>query len=391
MITEVNIIRVKESNNFVGLRIKKKSIDVYVPWLYRLKENPLQNDKEGLINFLKSINLAKTQVPGNISNSSNIGEVWPIESFIWILSDFLSNGLYFSIERKNDYNNGTVNWKKTLKQQPMISNNQFFYTKLCTSYRSLTSNTITQIYSFCVNISCSRIGWLYGEMFKLDTDVYLSIEEMIYLLEQERSKTFDDEKRIRFGHMIKILSNIDNDNLRNSNFVFGITNYYYVFERMVDVMFGNIYDKKIYQPRSKWVLLDEKEVQANPLMPDTILKKKDIIYLIDAKLYQYGINSDTRYLPGSQSIQKQITYGDFLMNNLNISEVRNIFILPNNNEVDLFSYFGYAQADWRNTDGEIPHEKIFGFFVDLRYLVTNYQLGNNFFTYEMCRIVEEKL
>ena len=69
---------------------------------------------------------------------------------------------------------------------------------------------------------------------------------------------------------------------------------------------------------------------ASSLRPDTILKRDGATYILDAKMYQYGVTKDVRDLPETQSIQKQITYGDHVFNTLDKSDnpkVRNVFVL----------------------------------------------------------------
>ena len=63
-------------------------------------------------------------------------------------------------------------------------------------------------------------------------------------------------------------------------------------------------------------------------------------HILDAKMYQYGVTKDVRDLPETQSIQKQITYGDHVFNTLDKSDnpkVRNAFILPYNKKLENFA------------------------------------------------------
>ena len=51
-------------------------------------------------------------------------------------------------------------------------------------------------------------------------------------------------------------------------------------------------------------------------------------------MYQYGATGNFKDLPETSSIQKQVTYGDHVYNNINKSQgsVYNAFILPYNKE-----------------------------------------------------------
>lgn len=38
---------------------------------------------------------------------------------------------------------------------------------------------------------------------------------------------------------------------------------------------------------------------------------------------------------------------------------------------NMMAYFGYVEADW--VDGEQIYEKVIGLYIDLKYLINNYQ------------------
>ena len=59
--------------------------------------------------------------------------------------------------------------------------------------------------------------------------------------------------------MLKILRNIKNDSALSNRTTYGVTNYYYVVERMIDRMFKGISAKqlKVYNPYGWWEV-DEK-------------------------------------------------------------------------------------------------------------------------------------
>lgn len=48
--------------------------------------------------FLKSISLTNAKSNANIKSSDNdlVGEMWPIESYVWIIKDYLENGYFYN-------------------------------------------------------------------------------------------------------------------------------------------------------------------------------------------------------------------------------------------------------------------------------------------------------
>lgn len=111
-------------------------------------------------------------------------------------------------------------------------------------------------------------------------------------------------------------------------------------------------------------------------------------------------------LPETQSIQKQITYGDYVFNTLDKSDnskVRNAFILPYNKKLENFlndpntlkyndgnlAYFGQAYTDWRNAEDPKDYEKVYAFGIDFNYLLKNYNKPDYAIIDILCKRIEE--
>lgn len=327
---DVKIVPVDKSNSFVGIKIDEGIVKVFVPRVFREDEDW----KKDIRLFLKSIEIAKTKNTENINKgSNNTDNAWPIDSYLWLINDYLENGLYYNREKKlSRSNSGKIEWKRTLQQVPIYSDGNIIYDQLITSKMTPANDMITHIYKLCLRQSIDKIGWLFNYNFHIQIDQIVSIKEMIMRVRKELNETFDDIKRIRFNHMLNILKTTEGDNMLSSHYSYGITNYYYVFETMVDMLFDGITgdEKKKYDPNGYWQLNGQNRFLASRLRPDTILKRNDKTYILDAKMYQYGATHDRSKLPETQSLQKQITYGDFVSNNLRDKNIRNAFILPYN-------------------------------------------------------------
>lgn len=400
---EPKINPVTKSNDFVGIRIEDGEINIYVPQVFR-KE---QNYKRDLLLFLKSISLiGKPDKEKLNKGSNNLDNVWPINSYLWIIKDYLENGFYYNREKvySNSYS-GKIEWKKTMKQIPIYSDGNIIYDKLVTSKMAASNDLIAQIYKLCLKQSIEKIGWVYNYNLKVDVQQIVSTSEMVATVRKEISNTFDDIKRMRFNHMLKILKTTEGNKVVSNEYTYGIENYYYVFETMVDKLFDGIKEseKKKYNPNGYWQLNNQKPGLASSLRPDTILKKDGVTYILDAKMYQYGVTQDVRDLPETQSIQKQITYGDYAYHQLNENKVRNAFILPYNKKLKCFvedtntlkyndgnlAYFGQAYTDWRNTEDQKDYEKVYAFGIDFNYLLKNYNKPDYIIIDSLCSKIEE--
>lgn len=402
---DVKIVPVDKSNSFVGIKIDEGIVKVFVPKVFREDEDL----KKDIRLFLKSIEIAKTKNTENINKGlNNTDNVWPIDSYLWLINDYLENGLYYNREKKiSRSNSGKIEWKRTLQQVPIYSDGNIIYDQLITSKMTPANDMITYIYKLCLRQSIDKIGWLFNYNFHIQIDQIVSIKEMIMRVRKELNETFDDIKRIRFNHMLNILKTTEGDNMLSSHYSYGITNYYYVFETMVDMLFDGITGdkKKKYDPNGYWQLNGQNRFLASRLRPDTILKRNDKTYILDAKMYQYGATHDRSKLPETQSLQKQITYGDFVSNNLMDKNIRNAFILPYNKCLKSFIndpnalkyndsnlvYFGYAYVDWRDDEDFQDYDNIYAFGIDFNYLLNNYKNPDYEIINQFCKVIEENI
>lgn len=380
----IEIIPVNKANSFVGIKTGEGSVQVYVPKVFRQDENI----KKDILIFIKSISVSKKLHQDKIQNGRDVNDkIWPIDSYLWLIRDYLDNGYYYNREKRySNSNSGKIDWKRTLRNMPIYSNGNIIYDKFVTSKMSASNDIIAQTYRLCLKQAIQRIGWLFNYNFYVEIQQIFSISEMVAAIRRELNQTYDDVKKIRYKHMLKILRNTEGEKVASSTYSYGITNYHYVFETMVDMIFDGITDgKSNYNPNGYWKLNNKKAQKASSLMPDTILKRDDKTYILDAKMYQYGATHDVSKLPNTQSLQKQITYGDYVHNNLGDQFVRNAFILPYNKKLDSFKndenliryyddnlvYFGYAYVDWR-PDSKEDYDYIHTFGIDFNYLLRNY-------------------
>ena len=283
---EPKLIFVKKPNNFMGIKINDNMVELHVPQIFH-KNTDKKEYRLELLRFLHSLSLATTKSEDvQISDNELVGEMWPIESYFWMINDYFENGYYFNREKKYFHDNkGKIDWKRTMRTTPIYSNGNIIYDKLVTSRITASNDRITQIYKICLSISLKRIGWFRNINFKVDVQQNMSNQIMIYLIQKELESTFDNIKRVRFKHMLKILRNIKNDSALSNRTTYGVTNYYYVVERMIDRMFKGISAKqlKVYNPYGWWEV-DGEKTKASLLRPDTIYKKDNNVYIIDSKM-----------------------------------------------------------------------------------------------------------
>ena len=401
---DINIIYVEKANDFIGFNIDKSGVAVYVPHSFR-KEDKYKSD---LIALLKSISLAKTkEIEKNRKGSDKSNSIWPVESYLWIVRDYLENGFYYNREKTySNSNSGKIDWKKTLKQVPIFSNGNIIYDKLITSKMAATNDLVAEIYKLCLKHSVAKICWLYNFDFHIEAQQLVSVTEMVSIIKKELDNTFDDIRRMRFNHMLKILNTSEGTKVDSNTYTYGIENYYYVFETMVDMLFDGLDEKKKrqYNPNGYWQLNNQDETKASSLRPDTILKRDGKTYILDSKMYQFGVTHKIEDLPETQSLQKQITYGDYVSKIDKTDKVRNAFILPYdkkkefNDNIDVIryrdgdlAYIGEAHVDWRNDENKTDYDNIYAYLIDFNYLLRNYKRVDYQIIDELCQSIESKI
>lgn len=390
----------ENDNSFVGIKLNDGKIFFCFPDFYSMPLPPTKND---LLDILRTISFAKSYIfeKEKKSDSAELSSTSCLSSCEWIINDFIKNGFPVYREKKIDFNlSGKIDWRKTLKLQPILSENQVIYPKFYKESKQRVYHIYLDAYKYCLKCALTLIGWIYGISPKfIDIQInsnstkfqYLSsIRHLIY-------KTYNDDNQKRLHHMENILLDL-NDLSENSNFVYGVSQYYYVFESMIDEMFGSIHgeDKKSYNPKFYWQLRYSispyQKQEAATLRPDSILRCDDenSIYIIDSKYYRYGIFENygqNKGLPGAESLTKQKLYGEYVTNKFKkqyskLLQVYNAFILPfnsngnktlnvSNQGKENFIYVGFASSDSEKSD-KTTYSNIYTFCIDLKYLVKNY-------------------
>lgn len=383
----------KRDNSFVGIRIADNKIEFHYPETYVLS-NTDEGLRRDILAILRTLYLARTKTKENSSlYSENKNYDLPLQSFLWIINDYLTYGKYPNIEKI--YEKGTkgkINWKKTLDSDPVISNGNVIYTDFISERRDQRENILTEIYDCCVNQAIDAIGWIYNltfdkfdknynELFKKKHKLYLSV------INTELSHTYEDKKRTRLQNMKNIITGLDENIISTKEVLYGVDSYDGVYEKMVDSMFSNIDDISKFYPTTDWhlELEDGKPFNPSSLRPDTIIEKNNNLYILDSKYYRYGTTFSKLDVPKSDSIQKQITYGEYVRRVIEgkYDNIYSAFIMPysktsnrlNEKYNENIEFVGTATAKWYESNEE-SNRRIVGLLLDTNYLINNWVKKN---------------
>lgn len=364
----------KDTDTFVGIMCDKGSFSVHFPLGFRISESDkdLRNDIMLLIGSIEStIGHRKSGIQIDAENCNQIG--FPIQAYLAVIYDFFDRGYYK--EREIEYTvakRGKINWSRTIKtQKPVIQDNNFYYLDFVTRKSAVNENElITMVHEYCVYDSFEKIGWLFTNVMPQKPRIKRNDKLFLSVLTEKLSRTFNDRSKALFNAMIQIVKNLQDEDAE-LDYKYGTYRYEYVWEALVDRVYG-IEGKEAYFPRTTWKIGNRKHDNAS-LEPDSIMIRGKDIFVLDAKYYKYGATKNLGDLPESTSINKQITYGEYVAQHVPSDvTVYNAFLMPFDSkdkkwQSEEIIFVGEATGDWRlNTQ---LYEHIQGILVDVKYLM----------------------
>lgn len=401
-----------KENSFIGIKYQKDSIIISLPLGYEKSifdttEELNSEQKVDLLFLLKTINLAKSYDKESAEFGNNIGDKneIPFNSFLWIINDYFNNGLYQDIEKKyTQRGHGKINWKRTLNAEHFFNKKSVDFINPFYETNIHKNNLITELNNYCLHVSSDYIGFLFGKISLPECSlkpitIQNNINYYIELVNKEFSKAFNDRKKILLTNIKRILTMSFNNNFEIPQ-SFGTMKYEYAWENMVIETLGSKINISKFFPNAYWNINGKKEEDKSKLRPDSIYidKKSNKAYILDAKYYKYGVTGLTSDLPHTDSIQKQITYGDHILNNPNIygfqkNNIYNAFIIPFNKKRTPFItdeniiYLGYANSAWRKE--EYTHERVALLLIDMKYMIDCFYQKEHVELEKMVKLIEK--
>lgn len=369
-------------DTFVGLKSDNGDISINFPLGYHISKSDDELRKDILLLFATLAANTERKDSELLSQGSKFDEVdFPLQSYMFIIKDYLSSGYYR--EQEVVYNvskSGKINWNRTIKsQKPYIQDNAVFYLDFITKKNTIKENEmITLIHEYCVYESFDKIGWLFAKSMPKRPRINKKDKVFKAVIKDKLSTTFNDRNKQLFRHMMAVID-YQGDKDSKKNYRYGTYRFEYVWEQMIDKVFG-IENKADYFPRTTWKINGSYFDNAS-LEPDTIMICRNNVYILDAKYYKYGITGRPWDLPESTSINKQITYGEYVASGDYFKQIHgsdmkvyNAFLMPFDSlkknhpfNSDMLN-IGEAISNWKdNTD---DYQKIKGILIDVKKLMS---------------------
>ncbi|WP_201575038.1 LlaJI family restriction endonuclease [Psychrobacter sp. H8-1] len=377
----------QDGDDFVGLSYiwdeiqKKYIVKVKFPLGYRISEDDISIRQEilQLMSVLRDYGDMHSSLPNFTQDSSTKYNSFPINAYRVLIYDYLNRGGYYQ-EYEEIYvsrSSGKVNWNRTIrKERPMVQKSGVAYLTMQVRKNNFTDkNLITEISQYCVYESFLKLGWLYNLKLPPKPSLVFNKTRYIIALNTKLLSVNQDSDKKLFQSMLDIISSSDRPTKQNEPLHFGTHNFEYIWENIIEEVFGNM-DKKRYFPKARWELYFGNDTDSSKLKPDTIMRK-DNIFVLDAKYYQYGETADEkRHLPYSSDINKQITYGEHIANHECNTDLKvfNAFLMPFRKNHPIFStdkdylLIGTTKANWKAD--AYSYESVKGILVDTKHLMS---------------------
>lgn len=396
----------KAGDSFVGIRAQNGKIIFKYPESYHLDFNG--DLRKQALKIISSFALTKrSSAEDSFHSKSGDDRDIPLLSYLWLLNDYLTYHRYDNREKiSKPGSKGKIDWKRTLREQPYIQDFEPYYPKTYAFVKTQREDVIVDVYRHCVSESINVIGWIYG----VGVDEYLSeystpYNEALFInvLRNELSKTFDDIKRTRLNHMLNIIKGLSEEEILSNEYTRGVDQYEHCYEAMLKKMFSNVDNIKDFYPSANWTLeTDHLTKKSSNLRPDIIMIDHDNkkAYVLDAKYYRFGTTFDRNDLPDSSSIQKQITYSEYIKNlKLKGFEIFSAFIMPydmkdklanNKGFSKVIEYVGMATTPWSNTKNNNVNNRIVAVLMDTKFLIDHWNTYNSAMVDELSNMIVDK-
>lgn len=422
----IRITVAQKGSDFVGLNITSETRCVTFPMGYTIAEGDnvdiTPSLRSEILLLIRKISDCEKLQGNRVCrvNKNDLHQEFPVGSILFLIEDFLNRCSYYTEKEKvmGEGLPGKISWNSTIKRiKPIVSERGIaFLDFIVHKSRIKQDRLITELHKYCVRKSFELLGFLYTAAMPdqgliNEADVKKNKAYYVGFLDSKISETHLEQNAELFAHMKNVIQNFDSEDTISSA-TYGTNSFHTVWESMVDSVYGTVCKTEMekYYPCSKWKNPNGGRLKNNaPLRPDTIMIDETDgarrCFIIDSKYYSYAMmmnngvdesEEDSQVsvaahgsIPGTDSIQKQITYAEFIDNSktppkserlakykFDPDKIFNAFILPGKvSDGDGLKYIGYAEADW-NTQATEGYRKIHGFLLDTKTVMQKHSPAN---------------
>ena len=418
----------QSGTEFVGLKIIGDEKIITFPMGYKTTEKEImlevlsKEQRKEILNLITTINNCHKLKEGERISSFNnkkASSSFPLRAMFYIIEDFLDKNSYYT-EKEILYTTGTngkISWNRTIKKiRPTVSQNGIAYLEFIIRKNRIQENQlITELHKYCVYKCFELLGFLYTSFLPekgllSESDISKNKKSFLLFLQEKIDNTHIEQNIELFSALYEFIDKYSvNGELKSATY--GTETFQTVWEDMVERLFSTVtktQKENYFYPHTKW---SKKTRRQAPLRPDTIMILDGKCFILDSKYYSYAALQNENdengeetngSIPGSDSIQKQITYAEFIDTTIDNNKthprpqkyrfapenIYNVFILPANNGSKVFEYADSATAEW--TDGSKNYHTIHAVTLDTEFLMRNAGRQSDVWRKKLAEMVEGK-
>lgn len=226
---------------------------------------------------------------------------------MFLLEDYCQNGY---LRRQSvittTHSSGRIDWKSTVNTVlPVISNGSPLYPDPVLKKRKDNENNIVVLaHKYVINKCFSEWGWLLGyDDYKTgSTALPYPLTEVIFALRKELRQTFQSREIRVIKSLIQYLEEQTSNQESGQIRVMATPYFSFVWESICGYLMDNQYTRlKSLLPQPVW----ESHIVSGHISqrPDIYHVRKNVLYILDAKYYDYNHN-----IPGWHDVVKQLFY-----------------------------------------------------------------------------------
>ena len=387
----------EDGDRFVGVKADSDNVMVYFPMGCHLPDTDQEcrRDILHLISVLSEFSDRKDEVLHMQNHRAYQLVDYPISAYMEVIYSYLETHAYYRVKEAvyKTSDRGKTDWARTIRQQkPLLqaNNSPVYLIQTVRDYSPNDKELITKIHKCCVYESFNKMGWLFTPDLPPKPDYPIDSKRALIELNTKLNHTNNDKDKRLFTAMISMLKSMDEKTSKHQ-FYFGTDSFEYVWEKLIDRVFG-VKNKEYYFPKAMWHVKKGRKREFEALKPDSIMISNGKVYVLDAKFYRYGLTGVVEHLPEGKSIHKQITYGEYIATNPKFKnadgknpDVYNAFLMPYDSRfnplyyTEIFENCGEATGSWKEKEEDEPNypfEYVQGILVDINYLMHHYT-GNH--------------
>lgn len=240
----------RDEDTFVGIKCENGDFSISFPLGFDVPEADRELRKSIILLLTSIKNTTQKKDSAIYSNFKEDSQLdFPFQAYLELIYDFYARDYYHETEViYNTAKRGKIDWSRTIKtQKTYVYNGNAFYLEFVTKKNKIKNNElITKIHEYLVYDSFKKIGWLFTDKLPVKPAVKYNEKLFNSVITEQLQQTFDDRNKRLFQNMLSIIHYVSKTG-ETGNYKYGTKRFEYVWEDMIDYVFGLMEKQNIFQ------------------------------------------------------------------------------------------------------------------------------------------------